>query len=185
VKGLDVAHALRERVRLPGRAIALSIGIVQMSDLIPSFFSAVLLAALSAPVTVAGAEKQSVRVAHVADGATLEVLLDAKTRKRVRLGGIEIPREGQAYYLRARQSLIAICGGEVATLEHEGSDRQGVMLAQVRCNGKSANAEQVRLGLARVTERNGESTPELKAAENEAKAARRGLWAPSPPSEKR
>ena len=156
-----------------------------MINLAPSLISAVLLTTLSAPSSGAGAEKQARRVAHVADGASLDVLLDEKSRMRVRLAGIEIPGEGQAYYLRARQSLIAICGGEMATLEPEGKDRQGVMLAQVGCNGKSANAEQVRLGLARVLERKGGSRPELKAAQDEAKAARRGIWAPPAPADKR
>jgi endonuclease YncB( thermonuclease family) len=163
-------------MRLPGWPIVLSIG--RMSDLAPSFIAAVLLAALLAPAATAGAQKQTSRVAHVADGATLDVLLDERSRMRVRLAGIEIPGEGQAYYLRARQSLIAICGGEMATLDPAGKDPKGVMLAHVSCNGKNANAEQVRLGLARVLERPAQSVPELKTAQDEAKAARRGIWAP-------
>ena len=156
-----------------------------MFNLRPPFVSALLLAALLTPAAVAGAQKQTARVAHVADGATLDVLFDEKNRMRVHLAGIEIPGEGQAYYLRARQSLIAICGGEMATLEPAGRESNGIMLAQVSCNGKNANAEQVRLGLARVVERQPGSAPELKAAQDEAKAARRGIWAPLPPPEKR
>lgn len=148
-----------------------------MFTFVLSLVSSVLLAALLAPTPAAGAQKQTGRVAHVADGATLDVLLDEKTRTRVRLAGIENPGQAQAYYLRARQSLIAICGGELATVEAEGRDRQGIVLAQVRCNGKNANAEQVRLGMARVLEREAGSGPELKAAQDEAKAARRGVWA--------
>src|SRR5687767_6850157 len=150
-----------------------------------SVISVLVLAPLLPPPALAGVQKQTGRVAHVADGANLDVLLDDRTRTRVQLAGIEIPGEGQAYYLRARQSLIAICGGEMATLDPAGKDRKGVMLAHVSCNGKNANAEQVRLGLARVLERQAGAVPELKAAQDEAKAARRGIWAPPPPPEKR
>jgi endonuclease YncB( thermonuclease family) len=155
-----------------------------MTNPLSLFVTAVLVAALAAPAAVAGAPKQTGRVAHVADGASLDVLLDEKSRTRIRLAGIEIPAEGQAYYLRARQSLIAICGGEMATVDPAGNDRKGVMLAHVSCNGKNANAEQVRLGVARVLERQA-NTPELKAAQDEAKAARRGIWAPPAPAEAR
>ena len=149
-----------------------------MFNLLSALVAAALFATLLSQAAVAGAQKQAGRVAHVADGASLDVLLDEKSRMRVRLAGIEIPGEGQAYYLRARQSLIAICGGEMATLDPAGKDRKGVMLAHVSCNGKNANAEQVRLGLARVLERQAGTIPELKAAQDEAKAARRGIWAP-------
>jgi endonuclease YncB( thermonuclease family) len=168
---------------LPGTAIPHSIGFVQMRNLL-SFVSALILAALLAPSAMGGAQKQTGRVAHVADGANLDVLLDDKTRTRVQLAGIEIPGEGQAYYLRARQSLIAICGGEMATLDPAGRNRNGAVLAHVSCNGKNANVEQVRLGLARVLERQAGNPPALKAAQEEAKAARRGIWAPPAPQQR-
>jgi len=171
MKRFDAAHASRDAMRLPAARITLSI--VHMFDRIRSLISPVLLAALWAPAVVAAVE-DSRRVAHVPDGGSLDVLVDTN-RMRIRLAGIEPPAEGQAYSLRARQSLIAICGGELATLKPAGKDRAGTAIAYVTCNGRDASAEQVRLGLARV---NAGAVPSLRAVEAEAKAARRGIWAP-------
>lgn len=172
MKWLDAAHAPRDAMRLPPARITLSIG--HMFDRIPSLISAVLLGALWAPAAIAATD-ESRRVAHVPDGGSLDLLVETN-RMRVRLAGIDPPAEGQAYSLRARQSLIAICGGELATLKSAGKDRKGVPLAYVTCNGRDANAEQVRLGLAKV---NATATASLRTVEAEAKAARRGIWAPT------
>ena len=149
-----------------------------------SFFSAILAAGLLAGVPVAAAAPDTDwrpgRVTHVADGSTLDILLGAE-RVRIRLAGIEVPAEGQAYSLRARQSLIAICGGEAARVKTAGKDRSGAVLAQVTCNGRDANAEQVRLGLARTSSG---AAPPVRHAEDEAKAARRGIWAPPAPQQR-
>ena len=147
-----------------------------MISFFPAIISAALLAALPAAAAVPAPDDKAGRVLHVTDGGTLEVLIGT-ARVRVRLAGIEVPAEGQAYSLRARQSLIAICGGESATVKTAGKDRKGVVLAYVTCNGREANAEQVRLGLARMTTGAASS---VRHAEDEAKAARRGIWAPTP-----
>ena len=130
----------------------------------------------AAPETRAG------RVTHVIDGATVELLVDSR-RMRVRLAGIVAPPPGKTYALRSRQSLVQICGGEIAAVEPKGNDRAGTMLATVRCNGTDANAEQVRRGFAQAS---GAEAPDarLEAVEAEARAAHRGLWSvqtPPPP----
>lgn len=51
------------------------------------------------------------------------------------------------------------------------------MLAHVRCNGTDAGAEQVRQGMAWVFVRYAPASSPLYAIEQEARAARRGLWA--------
>ena len=116
------------------------------------------------------------RVAHVVDGDTLDVMVQGK-RVRVRILDIDAPEQGQPAGHRSRQSLIAICGGEPAQVEGDKHDRNGRMLARVRCNGVDAGAEQVRRGMAWVFVRYAPVDSPLLCDRAEARAARRGLWA--------
>ena len=120
------------------------------------------------------------RVTHVVDGDTLDVIVK-ETRVRVRLLDIDAPEHAQPYGLRSRQSLIALCGGEPAQIDGDKHDRNGRMLAHVRCNGTDAGAEQVRQGMAWVFVRYAPADSPLYAIEAEARAARRGLWATAQP----
>jgi endonuclease YncB( thermonuclease family) len=175
VKRLDQGHPPGERPRLPAYRVLHTIDL-PMVNLRSSIVSGLLLATfLSPPALAAGA--LAGRVIQIHDGDTLEVMVGGK-RLRLRLAGIAAPRPGQAYSLRSRQSLIALCGGETAAIDPAGKDRSGLMLAQVRCNGIDASGEQLRLGMARVSEHQGGAGPKLEALEHEARTARRGLWAP-------
>jgi endonuclease YncB( thermonuclease family) len=142
----------------------------------------VVLAAISMPSLAA--EVQG-RVVYVIDGDGLIILVGGK-RVNVRLEYIDAPEKGQAYGNASRQSLIAICGDELASVHASGKDRNGRTLARVSCNGTHAGAEQVRRGMAWVFERYAPADSPLYAVQTEARAARRGLWAqpePVPPWE--
>ena len=102
-----------------------------------------------------------------------------KQRMRIRLIDIEAPEQGRPYGLRSRQSLIQICLGEIALLESKGKDRDGRAVARVLCNGTDASAEQVKRGMAWILERYSTPDPALHAVQDEARAARRGLWSES------
>lgn len=141
--------------------------------------SALAFIALLLPSVAAGAGLQG-RVVHVIAGDGLIVLVGEK-RLNVRLEHIEAPEKGQPYGTASRQSLIAICGGEVATIQASGKDRNGRTLARVSCNGIDAGAEQARRGMAWVLDRYAPADSPLYAVENEARAARRGLWSASEP----
>jgi endonuclease YncB( thermonuclease family) len=116
------------------------------------------------------------RVAHVVDGDTLDLIVHEK-RIRVRILDIDAPEHAQPYGQRSRQSLIAICGGEQPQIDGSKHDRNGRLLAYIRCNGVDAGAEQVRQGMAWVFVRYAPADSPLYAIEAEAQAARRGLWA--------
>ena len=140
--------------------------------------------ALSCAYPAAAAQFEA-RIAQVIDGDTLD-LVTAKARMRVRLLDIDAPERKQPYGHRSRQSLIAICGGDLAQVDMKGRDRDKNMLAVVRCNATDAGAEQVRLGMAWVIERDAAGDSPLHALQAAARAARRGLWAdkePVPPWE--
>jgi endonuclease YncB( thermonuclease family) len=124
-------------------------------------------------------------VAHVVDGDMLDVIAGGK-RLRVWILDIDAPEQAQPYGHRSRQSLIALCGGESAQFDGNKQDRNGRVLASVRCNGVDAGAEQVRRGMAWVFVRYAPPQSPLHALEAEARAAGRGLWPtlqPVPPWE--
>jgi endonuclease YncB( thermonuclease family) len=121
------------------------------------------------------------KVVAVTDGDTITVLRDHEQVK-VRLLEIDAPEKKQPFGNKSKQSLSDLCFNKTALLTDKGKDRYGRTLARVQCDGVDANAEQVRLGMAwvydhYVTDRS------LYQLQDEAKTAKRGLWAdPSPMS---
>ena len=119
------------------------------------------------------------------DGDTLTVLIDRRQVK-VRLADIDAPESKQTFGTRSRQSLAALCFNKEARLETQGKDRYGRIVATVYCAEANANAVQVQQGMAWVFERYASRGSPLYALQNEAKAAKRGLWGdprPVPPWE--
>ena len=143
---------------------------------------AVILAA-----TTAHAGELRGRVVAVADGDTLTILDASRQQHRIRLAEIDAPEKGQPFGQRSKQSLSGLCFGREAVIEDRGYDRYGRAIGRVSCAGIDANAEQVRRGMAWVFDRYA-TDRRLYAIQDEARAARRGLWintAPVPPWEYR
>ncbi len=137
-----------------------------------------LFAAITAHAEITG------KVVAVADGDTITVLRD-KEQVKVRLAEIDAPEKAQAFGNRSKQSLSDMCFGKIATLADKGKDRYGRTLARVTCADIDANAEQVRRGMAWVYDRY-VTDRGLYSIQDEARAAKRGLWAdvnPVPPWE--
>src|SRR5262245_34431602 len=90
-------------------------------------------------------------VVGVTDGDTLTARCDAtralpEQTVRVRLAEIDAPEQGQAFGTKARAHLAALCferRAEVQPIAVGSVDRYGRVVANVVCNGVSANAEQV------------------------------------------
>lgn len=116
------------------------------------------------------------RVVSVHDGDTLTVLVERRQVK-VRLTDIDAPELRQPFGTRSRQSLAELCFGKIAALDVRGRDRYKRTIAQVTCDGKDANAEQVRRGYAWTYTRYAPAGSPLHAMQVEARAAHRGLWA--------
>jgi len=119
------------------------------------------------------------RVTTVHDGDTVTVLAD-RVARRVRLVGIDAPERGQPYGSAARRQLAARVGGREVMVVERGTDSYGRTLGRVLVAGADANAAQVRDGYAWVFRRF-ENDAALVALEDEAKAARRGLWRDAEP----
>jgi endonuclease YncB( thermonuclease family) len=147
-----------------------------------------LLAVLLAlQVSTAPASEYPAKVIGISDGDTLAVLRGDKTSVKVRLHGIDAPETGQDYGSRSKQSASELTFGKTVTIQPRDVDRYGRTVAVVILpDGRSLNEAQVRHGMAWWYRRYAPADPTLEAAENEARTARRGLWAdprPIPPWE--
>ncbi len=116
------------------------------------------------------------RVVGVADGDTITVLHNGKG-ERIRLHGIDSPEKRQAFGNRAKQFTSTLVFGKTVTVQPVDHDRYGRTVGVVLLpDGRSLNHELVRAGLAWMYRRytNDQSLSDL---EEEARVARRGLWA--------
>lgn len=133
----------------------------------------ILLAALP---FIASAETINCRVIGVYDGDTLACLTAAKQQLKVRLAEIDTPESRQPYGTRAQQALAGMVFGKDVRLEIQGTDRYGRKVARVYAGNTDVNAEQVRQGAAWVYQQYLKDRS-LLALEDEARQAKRGLWA--------
>jgi endonuclease YncB( thermonuclease family) len=130
-------------------------------------------------------------VVGVADGDTITVLDADKVQHKIRLTGIDAPEKKQPFGNRSKQSLSDMVFNKTVTVETDKRDRYGRELGKVLAGSKDVNLEQVRTGFAwhyKAYERTQSATDRqaYADAENEAKAAKRGLWVdvdPTPPWE--
>lgn len=127
------------------------------------------------------------KVVSITDGDTIIVRPEQGASVKVRLIHIDAPERGQAFGTRARQELGELVADQTVEVVGTSKDRYGRLLGDVRHGGRSINLELVKRGMAWAFV---EYKPpaEYVAAEAEARAARRGLWAdksPIPPWEYR
>jgi endonuclease YncB( thermonuclease family) len=118
-------------------------------------------------------------VVGIADGDTLTARCDDQTVK-IRLAEIDAPEKAQPFGARSKQSLSALCFQKQAAIRPQTTDRYGRTVAHVSCDGMDANTEQVRSGMAWVYDKYA-LDKSLYAVQDEAKAARRGLWSEDAP----
>jgi len=113
-------------------------------------------------------------VVSITDGDTLKARCDGKTY-RVRLAQIDAPERKQPFGTKSKQYLSDMCYMKQAKLLIDGNDRYGRLIADVGCEGKNANIELVRSGMAWVYPRYAKDKA-LYSAQDTAKAAKLGLW---------
>lgn len=122
------------------------------------------------------------RVVNVTDGDTVKVLDAARTEHRVRLLGIDAPESRQAYGQRSKQNLIHLVAGQTVTVVWHQRDRYGRIVGKIVLpDGRDANLEQVRAGMAwwyrdYAREQSAGDRQLYEKAENEAQRRRQGLW---------
>jgi len=119
------------------------------------------------------------RVVGVTDGDTIKVLCEGVETK-VRLNQIDAPERNQAFGNKSKEVLSNLVFNRSVRLDVVDTDRYGRSVATVWVGDMDANREMVRLGFAWAY-RKYLRDDSLLAVENDAKAARRGLWSdPNP-----
>jgi endonuclease YncB( thermonuclease family) len=122
------------------------------------------------------------RVVGIADGDTITVLDADKTQHKIRLAGIDAPEKKQPFGQRSKESLSELVFSKTVKVETDKRDKYGREVGKVMVGEMDANLAQVQRGMAwhyKAYERE-QSVIDRKVyadAENEASAARRGLWA--------
>jgi len=122
-------------------------------------------------------------VVGITDGDTLTTRCDTSIgveTMKVRLAEVDAPEKAQPFGNRSKEHLARVCFNRVAEVRPQATDRYGRIVAQVTCEGANANREQVHAGMAWVFDRY-VTDRGLYDVQDEARAARRGLWADSLP----
>ncbi len=120
----------------------------------------------------------------VSDGDTITVLHNGKG-ERIRLHGIDCPEKRQAFGNRAKQFTYNLVFAKTVSVQFVDRDRYGRTVGVVLLpDGRSLNRELVKAGFAWWYRRYAPEDDTLKQLEQEARQAKRGLWAdphPVPP----
>lgn len=126
---------------------------------------------------------ETVTVASVTDGDTIDVTLPDGSRETVRLIGVNAPERGECWASEATRVLEVLVpvGDEIGmTVDRSERDQFGRLLRYLWVGSMSVNEELVRRGAA-LSRRYPPDTAlsgRFDAAQEEAEAASRGMWAP-------
>ena len=129
----------------------------------------------------AGSQTLTARVISVADGDTITVLDANNTQHRIRLSGIDAPESHQAFGTQSKNNLSDLVFDKDVTVEYYKTDQYGRLVGKIIVNGQDINLEQLKAGMAwhykEYEREQSKEDRELYAnAEDEARAAHRGLW---------
>jgi endonuclease YncB( thermonuclease family) len=122
------------------------------------------------------------KVVGVSDGDTLTVLTEGNKPVMVRIFGIDAAESSQPFGTKSKQFASDMAFGKSVTVEKTGVDRYGRTLGVVKVGDKSVGLESVRRGLAWWYRQYAPSSMKIKAAEAEARAAKRGIWTEGNPT---
>lgn len=129
-------------------------------------------------------EEFSGKVIGVTDGDTIKVLVD-KMSRTVRLEGIDAPEAKQSFGTKSKQALSKLVAGKNVRVLVTGTDKYKRTLGKVEIDGVDVNSQMIEDGWAwHCTKYNSEKR--LSKLEENARNAKRGLWAeenPLPPWE--
>jgi endonuclease YncB( thermonuclease family) len=130
---------------------------------------------------IARAERMRVLVIGISDGQMLVVRDWENQEHRVRLAGVDAPRDGSALANASRTRLADLMHGASITIDYDHPDNSGVMLAKAFIDGRDAALDQIRAGMARyrrsdAVSLSAEDRKLYEAAEDAAHRERIGIW---------
>ena len=131
------------------------------------------------------------KVIRVSDGDTIAVLDKDNKQHKIRFQGIDAPESKQAFGQASKENLSRMVFGKQVTVIWEKVDKYKRTVGKVLLDGKDINIEQVKAGLAWHYKKYADEQPPedritYAKAEEDARAARLGLWQdpnPTPPGE--
>jgi endonuclease YncB( thermonuclease family) len=152
------------------------------------FFHWALALALGLPLCTSAAQVTG-RIVGVVDGDTVDLLTPTHELFRIRLSGIDAPERRQPFSDVAKKVLSGLAFDRHVVVTYSKRDRNGRLIGKVLVEGRDANLQLVRQGLAwhykkYETEQPAEDRKAYAAAEDAARTRRLGLWAerqPMPP----
>lgn len=117
------------------------------------------------------------KVIGIVDGDTVDVLVN-NSPLRLRLNGIDTPERGQPFGEKAKSELSKLIGGKFVQYIVRDTDRYNRSIADIYIGDQYVNLWLVQQGLAWHYVAYSDD-PQLAAAEESAKAAKRGLFSDS------
>lgn len=150
------------------RAYAVAGGLVLLLGLLPSSGACAAQSAV-----------ETAQVQRVDDGDTLRIAIDGRT-VRVRIFAIDAPELDQPYGREALAEARRLLAGRVVAVTRRDTDPYGRLVASLAIDGRDVGRDLVAAGAAWHFTQFSDSRV-LAAAEREARAERRGLWAFSNP----
>ena len=125
------------------------------------------------------AEELAGRIVRVSDGDTVTVLDAGKTQHKIRLLDIDAPESSQAYGQKSKDLLASLIAGKDVRVVYSEKDQYGRVLGTIFLGDENVNLKMVEAGMA--WRYHYSKNPRYGAAEQAARAARKGLWADRDP----
>jgi micrococcal nuclease len=122
----------------------------------------------------------SLKVVSVHDGDTITCLSDDNRQIKVRLDAIDAPELGQPFGQAAKRALSEMVFGKTVVVIKKKEDRWGRTIGHVLVEGKDTNLLMLEQGMAWHYQQYSKNA-RLQRAEDDARAARTGLWADRDP----
>lgn len=116
------------------------------------------------------------KVIAITDGDTLKVVDHKNIQHKIRLVEIDTPEKGQPYGQKAKDALSDLVFGKMVRVDVVTTDKYGRLVGHIYLNDLHVNKEMVRLGAAWAYRQYLKDKSFLDI-EEEARAAKRGLWA--------
>jgi endonuclease YncB( thermonuclease family) len=140
-----------------------------------------LVATLGASTAHAAGWVVEGRVVAISDGDTITVLDEAKMQHKVRFAGIDAPEKGQAFGTASKENLSRLIFDRRVEARCHKRDRYGREVCAVYVGMSDVGLEQIRAGMAwwyreYAYEQPAQERLAYRDEEENAKAARRGLW---------
>jgi len=121
------------------------------------------------------------KVIRILDGDTIEVLHNQRP-ERIRLYGIDCPEKAQAFGQKAKQATSALVFGKEVTIQMHGKDKYKRTIADVLLpDGTNVNHALVKDGWCWWYRKYATEDKELQRLEQDARDAKKGLWADTAP----